>query len=100
MINPNKTYKAKNLFKITHISPNIWHVIVEDHAGNKFEGYLDRLTKNPKRFAVGDVVAIGCRFSIMSDTWVISSIRKNNMATLVDSITKKDVIEFKSRKQA
>lgn len=82
MINPNKDYKTKPVFKIISIDGadrGLWLVKVKDENGNIFEGYLDKLTKNPKRFKIDDKVKINCRFSIMADTWVISKITKRRI---------------------
>ena len=79
MINPDKTYKARNTGTITHIQDkgglNLFAVEVD---GQVFEGYLDRLdnTKSYNRFSVGDRVRIGCRFSIMSDKYQVKTMSK------------------------
>lgn len=95
MINPNKSYKAQNIFKIAEINTRTWEVTVKDHANNIFTGWLDKLTTNPNRFHVGDFVNIRCRFSIMLDQFVIESMRKNNIANMIDSISENDIITFK-----
>lgn len=79
MINPNKTYKARNVGTITHIHDkgglNLFAVEID---GQTFEGYLDRLdnTRSYNRFNVGDTVRIGCRFSIMSDKYRVVTMSK------------------------
>lgn len=97
MINPNKSYKAQNTFKITEINTRTWEVTVKDHANNIFTGWLDKLTTNPNRFHVGDFVNIRCRFSIMLDQFVIESMRKNNIANMIDSISEDDILNFKKQ---
>ena len=78
MINPNKIYKQSSLYTIKSIDARLQLVTVSDDCNQIFTGYIDHLDNITRKnwFKVGDTVKIGCKFSIMSDRWVIRTMSK------------------------
>lgn len=78
MINPNKSYRAKPLARITKIDgPNAYfpYVYIETlDDKRKFEGNLVQCHSQWQQLKVGDVVGLTCWFSIVADKFMVDTL--------------------------
>ena len=79
MINPNEVYKSAQIALITQIEDckYLAQFTVTFGNGRTYKGFIKDIP-NFKRFRVGDYVKVGAQFSIMSDTFLIKTLRKIN----------------------